>query len=112
MSQHQRTASTPEWVPDHYVVVRGGVKPLPPCGEQFSGAAGPDAHDAAKGIPHGQMRATTAGEIRAHGGRITFAPEPTKSGQINDRHVNIVEGTSGAFGPIGPNPVPKSDRVG
>jgi hypothetical protein len=99
-------------VPDNYVVVRGGTKPLPPRGETFSGAAGPDKFDAAKGIPHGQMRVTTARTIRAYGGEVIFVPEPTKSGQINNRHVDIVEGSPGAFGPVEPNPVPKPQRVG
>jgi hypothetical protein len=98
-------------VPDHYMVVRGGTKPLPSCGETFSGAAGPNKFDAAKGIPHGQMRATTAGAIRTLGGEVIFVPERTKGG-INDRHVDIVEGSSGAFGPLEPNPVPKPERVG
>src|SRR5688572_30141613 len=110
--QQPPARSAPAWVQDSYAVVRGGIKPLPPCGNTFSGAAGPDKLDAAKGIPHGQMRATTAGEIRSRGGGVTCAPELTKSGQINHRHVDVIEGMTGAFGPIEPNPVPKSDRVG
>jgi hypothetical protein len=98
-------------VPDAFVVVRGGEAPLPPPGTTFSGAAGIDAFDAARGVPHGKIRTTTARAIRAHGGRVAFAPEPTREGNINHRHVNITEGASGAFGAPEANPVPKEQRI-
>jgi hypothetical protein len=98
-------------VPDEYIVVRGGTKPLPPIGTAFSAAAGPDKFDAGRGVPHGQIRSATAGEIRKRGGSVRFVPEVTRSGQINRRHVDAVEGKTGAFGQIEPNPVPKYERI-
>jgi hypothetical protein len=102
---------TPMTVPDDFVVVRGGTKPLPLPGTPFSAAAGPDLADAAKGIPHGQLRRTSAGRIRALGGTVEAKPELTKSGIMNDRHVEVVEGRVGSFGEIEPNPVPKEERI-
>lgn len=92
-------------------MVRGGERPLPPVGIVFSGSAGVDRYDAGKGIPHNKMRATTAGAIRALGGSVTFVPEPTRAGQMNERHVDIVEGQTGAFGEVESNPAPKGERV-
>lgn len=99
--------SAPGDVPDHYIVVRGGVAPLPPLGVVFSGAAGVDKVDAARGVPHGQIRVM----IRANGGRVVRAPEVTREGTINDRHVNVVEGARSSFGDLEPNPVPKGERI-
>lgn len=99
-------------VPDDHVVVRGGTSDLPPPGETFSGAAGRTLDDAASGVPHGQIRSTTAGRIRAGGGRIDHAPELTRSGVLNERHVNVCLGQGPCpFGPLTPNPVPKSGRI-
>lgn len=98
-------------VPDDYVVVRGGTKPLPPIGEPFSGSAGPDKYDAGKGIPHGQLRATTARLIRDLGGSVMFKPEMSAGHVLNSRHVEIIEGAAGAFGKVEPNPVPKTERI-
>jgi hypothetical protein len=98
-------------VPDNYIVVRGGTKPLPFPGTPFSAAAGVDGTDAGAGIPHGQMRVTTAGKIRELGGTLVYKPELTKSGQLNERHVEVIEGQTGAFGEIEPNPVPKEQRI-
>ncbi len=66
-------------VPDDFTVVRGGTKDLPPSGEVFSGAAGRYLRDAAAGVPHGQIRATTAGEIRATGGSVELFRELTRA---------------------------------
>ena len=77
-------------IPDDFAVVRGGEKPLPLPGTPFSGAAGTDKHDAAKGIPHNKMRATTAAAIRAYGGQVTRVPELSKGGVLNVRHVEVV----------------------
>lgn len=82
---------------DDFVVVRGGVSDVPPPGEVFSGAAGRTLDDAAAGVPHGQIRVTTAGEIRAGGGTVQHAPELTRSGVLNEKHVNIC---------LGPGPLP------
>jgi RHS repeat-associated protein len=99
-------------IPDSAVVVRGGTKELPPPGQVFSGAAGKTLEDAAAGVPHGQIRATTAGEIRAAGGTVIHKPEQTRTGAINEKHVNICLGSGPCpFGPIQQNPVPKSDRI-
>ena len=96
---------------DEDVVVRGGTKPLPSPGNEFSGAVGIDKSDAGKGIPHGQMRVGTVADIRSRGGSVQSAPEISASGVMNERHVNIIEGASGAFGEIEPNPVPKEERI-
>jgi RHS repeat-associated protein len=65
--------------PDEDVVVRGGQSPLPPPGTVFSGSSGANLVDAASGVPHGTIRSTTAGAIRAAGGTVTSAPELTRS---------------------------------
>lgn len=98
-------------VPDHYTVVRGGAKPLPEPGTTFSCAAGIDKMDAAKGVPHGTIRVTTARAIRAYEGQARFKPEPSKNDVMNLRHVDVREGRPGAFGEPEPNPVPKQDRI-
>lgn len=99
-------------IADDAVVVRGGTKPLPPAGEKFSGAAGRDLNEAASGVPHGTIRSTTAGEIRAGGGTVEHAPEMTRGGLLNELHVNICLGEGSCpFGDPMPNPVPSADRV-
>lgn len=99
-------------IPDDFVVVRGGETALPVPGTTFSGAAGRTLDDAAAGVPHGKVRATTAGKIRAGGGSVVGKPELTRSGVLNEKHVNIcVGGGSCPFGPLQPNPVPKSGRI-
>jgi hypothetical protein len=98
-------------VPSHYTVVRGGAQPLPPPGTPFSAAAGIDKPDAAKGVPHGTIRATTAGAIRAYDGQVNFKPELSRTGNLNLRHVEVREGRPGAFSDPEPNPVPKVDRI-
>ena len=68
--------------------------------------------EAAQGVPHGTIRATTAGEIRSAGGTVQRAPELTRTGVMNEKHVNICQGSGPcAFGPPQPNPVPKVERV-
>jgi len=104
-------AGSSGFLPDNFIVVRGGTAPIPPM-NFFSGAAGPTLQEAAAGVPHGQIRETTAIAIRSGGGTVVFAPEPTRSGMINDRHVNICLGRgSDPFGPLVANPVPKSERI-
>jgi hypothetical protein len=98
-------------VPDHYIVVRGGIRELPAPGTPFSASAGTDIYDAAIGIPHGQMRVATAAKIRELGGKIESKPERTKMGHINERHVEVTEGVIGAFGILETNPVPKEARI-
>ncbi len=97
--------------PNPNVVVRGGTTPLPEGNQIYSGAQGATLQEAAGGVPHGQIRVTTAGEIRQAGGRVRAAPEPSyPGGPVNPRHVNIQGGQS-AFGPVQQNPVPRSQRV-
>jgi hypothetical protein len=57
------------------------------------------------------MRSTTAGRIRELGGIVEIKPELTRSGVMNNRHVEVIEGKAGAFGDIEPNPVPKDQRI-
>jgi RHS repeat-associated protein len=100
-------------VPDANVVVRGGEGEMPPQGTTFSGAHGATVEDAAQGVPHGQIRTSTAGDIRDAGGSVRSAPERTRSGNMNNKHVNIREGSKkpSTFSKPKPNPVPKKDRV-
>ena len=94
------------------VIVRGGASEAPPGGTTYSGSQGTTVAEAARGVPHGQIRTTTVSAIRAAGGKVEVAPEPMKSGAINGQHVNITEapGTS-SLGELQPNPVPKPDRL-
>ena len=97
---------------DLVIVVRGGAAELPPPGTVFSGAVGKTLEDAAAYVPHGTIRFTTIGAVLAAGGTVMLKPEVTRSGRINDRHVNVIEGSSKSTfsGPF-PNPVPKMDRI-
>src|SRR5436189_138941 len=94
-------------IPDEFVIIRGGIAPLPASGTVFSGAMGRTVDEAGAGVPHNQVRATTAGAIRAGGGTVELKPEPAaKTGTLNVLHVNVTEGgTSSLAAPI-PNPVP------
>ena len=97
---------------DLVIVVRGGAGELPPPGTVFSGAVGKTLEDAAVYVPHGTIRFTTVGAILAAGGSVTLKPEMTRSGRINERHVNVIEGSSpSTFSEPIPNPVPKKDRI-
>jgi len=99
-------------VTDGVIVVRGGSGELPQPGTVFSGAVGVTVEDAAAYVPHGTIRVTTAKAILASGGSVTLRPEPTRSGKINERHVDIVEGAlPSSFSPLMPNPVPRKDRI-
>ncbi|MEU8144245.1 polymorphic toxin-type HINT domain-containing protein [Nonomuraea sp. NPDC048901] len=98
-------------VPDDYVIVRGGQSPMPGTGEVFSGSMGQSVEEAGAGVPHGSLRATTAGDIRAAGGTVTYAPEPTASGATNYNHVNVTVGEGNPFGDVQQNPVPKKGRL-
>lgn len=108
----QQGANPATVVPDPYAVVRGGQAPMPTAGTTFSGSMGATVPEAAAGVPHGTIRSTTAGAVREQGGSVVLAPEATRSGAINQSHVNVTEGSSPTvFGPPAPNPVPKSERV-
>jgi hypothetical protein len=108
----EQGANSATVVPDNYAVVRGGQAPMPPPGATFSGSMGETVYDAATGVPHGTIRSTTAGAIRQQGGSVILAPEPTRSGAMNNIHVNVTEGGAvTVFGLPIPNPVPKSLRI-
>ena len=97
---------------DQLIVVRGGVSEVPPASEVFSGSYGSTLDEAASGVPHNQIRQTTVGQIRSGGGTVEVAPEMTRSGVMNEQHVNICLGEGSCpFGPLEPNPIPKSGRI-
>jgi hypothetical protein len=94
------------------IVVRGRARELPPPGTPFSGAVGKTLEDAAAYVPHGMIRFTTIGAILAGGGSVTLKPEVTRSGKINERHVEVIEGSSpSTFSDMIPNPIPRPDRI-
>lgn len=94
------------------IVVRGGTSELPPPGATFSGAVGKTLEDAAAYVPHGMIRVTTIGAILKGGGSVTLKPEVTRSGKINERHVDVIEGSSpSTFSDVMPNPIPRPDRI-
>jgi RHS repeat-associated protein len=99
-------------LPDHYVVVRGGLSLVPAPGVVFSGAAGATLYEAASGVPYGTIRESTAEAIRLGGGWVEFKPELTPSGRLNELHVDICLGPgSQPFGPLIQNPVPNKERI-
>jgi len=99
-------------IPDSHIVVRGGTGDVPPPGQVFSGSAGETLQDAAQGVPNGQIRDTTAGKIREGGGTVESAPERTRSGAMNKKHVHVCLGCdSQPFSELKPNPVPKVERI-
>jgi hypothetical protein len=96
---------------DLVIVVRGGTRELPSPGTAFSGAVGRTVEDAAY-VPHGVIRFTTIGAILAGGGSVTLKPEPTRSGRINERHVEVIEGSlPSTFSEPIHNPIPKAGRI-
>lgn len=98
-------------VPDSFSIVRGGAGPIAPSGTPFSGATGPSVEAAAAAVPHGQIRITTAGAIRAQGGIVEWAPEVSRHSTPNQQHVNITEGGSTTFSELRLNPVPRVQRI-
>jgi RHS repeat-associated protein len=99
------------YVPDDYIVVRGGQSPMPGPGDVFSGSIGPTVGDAGAAVPHGSIRVTTAGEIRAAGGTVDYAPEVGPGGEVNYNHVNVTLGNSDPFSELEANPVAKGGRM-
>ncbi len=101
-------------LPDSTAIVRGGQSDLPPPGEVFSGSQGQTLDEAAQGVPHGTIRSTTAGEIRASGGTVERNPEFNANvGRTNYQHVDVCLGEGPCpFGEPQPNPIPKSGRFG
>ncbi|MBY0513590.1 MAG: hypothetical protein K2P78_06725 [Gemmataceae bacterium] len=98
-------------VPDDYVVVRGGTSPLPGPGVVFSCSTGPTLEAAACAVPYGQMRATTAGAIRAAGGTVAWKAEFSHRRTMNKQHVHVAEPGATTFGGLRPNPAPKAGRI-
>jgi len=99
--------------PDEHIVIRGGQGPVPEPGTVFSGSHGRTLEEAAKGVPHGTVRSTTVGAVKAGGGAVEIAPEPAyPGGPLNEQHVNITEGPGkSTFSEPVPNPVPKPPKV-
>lgn len=104
------TADPPKLNPN-LTIVRGGITDLPPAGTIISGAFGSSVLDAAAFVPHGTIRVTTVQAIINSGGSVIPIPELTRGGNMNYRHVNIVEGSTSTFGPQIPNPVPSKLRI-
>ena len=98
-------------VPDDYVVVLGGTRPVPGAGETFSCATGPDFAAAAAAVPYNQLRRTTTGAVRAAGGVVEWVREYSRRGTMNRQHVHVTEAGPTVFGDVIPNPVPKADRI-
>src|SRR5260370_39244917 len=95
-------------VPNATVIVRGGQSEMPVPETTYSGSQGVTTSEAGRGVPHGQIRDSTAGNIRAAGDMVEVKPERTRSGTMNPQHVNVTEGKP-TFGPVKPNPVPKKE---
>jgi hypothetical protein len=98
-------------VPDDYVIMIGGQKPPGERGDVFSGNMGRTSAEAGAGLPHNSVYETTAGEIRAAGGTVEWAPEETADGRVNRNHVNLTQGTRNPFGSNIANPASKVDRM-
>jgi hypothetical protein len=98
-------------IPDDYVVVRGGTKPLPPTGTPFSVSVGPTLPAAACAVPHGQLAHTTAGAVRAAGGTVVWVSQAAPGGMMNLQHAHVTENGPSVFSVLIPNPVPKAQRV-
>jgi len=98
-------------VANEFFVIRGGMRPLPPAGQYFSANVGPTLEAAACAVPHGQIRATTAGEIRRLGGMVEWVVERSPHGTLNQQHVHVTEGSVSVFSGLFRNPVPKSLRI-
>lgn len=97
-------------VSDEFIIVRGGASAVDPAAP-FSGAIGPTLEAAAAAVPHGRIRVTTAGAIRAAGGIVEWALELSRHGTSNQQHVNITEGGPTTFSELRPNPVPRVQRI-
>jgi hypothetical protein len=100
-------------VPDSAVIVRGGKAYTPQPGNILSAQMGASVAEAAAGLPHGTIRVTTAGEIRAAGGTVELVPEPAYlGGPVNTWHVNVTEGANPVFPAQGvANPVLGQERL-
>jgi hypothetical protein len=107
----QKGADPKRVVLDTFVVLRGERNPIEPPGTTFSATAGPTVEAAAAALPHGFIRVTTAGAIRARGGIVEWAPEVSRHGTLNQQHVNVTEVGVTSFSEMQPNPIPRPQRV-
>jgi hypothetical protein len=98
-------------VPDEFIVVRGGLKPVPSIGTLFSAVVGPTLEAAGAAVPNGNVRVTTAGAIRRLGGVVEWFEEHSPRGTLNRQHVHVIEASSSCFSEPEPNPVPKRFRI-
>ena len=98
-------------VSDDYFVVRGGTRPWPSPGTEFSAVVGPTLAAAAAAVPHATIRVSTAGQVRAAGGTMEWVPEFSPRGTLNRQHVHVVESGPTTFAPPQPSPVPKRQRI-
>ncbi|MGB0064807.1 MAG: RHS repeat-associated core domain-containing protein, partial [Terracidiphilus sp.] len=97
-------------VPNGQTIVHGGEKPIPASGK-YSAAQGASVEEAGRGVPHGKVKVTTAGKIRAAGGTVRPKPEPAyPGGPINGQHVDVTGGQD-TFTPPQANPAPRDQRV-
>jgi hypothetical protein len=103
----RRGADPKSVVPDEYIVVRGGLKPVPSIGTVFSAVVGPTLAAAGAAVPNGNLRATTARAIRRLGGVVERIEEHSSHGTLNRQHVHIIETSSSCFSEPKPNPVKK-----
>ena len=84
---------------------------MPMPGETFSCAAGPDLTAAACAVGYGQIRHTTAGQVRASGGIVEWLLERSHRGTLYFQHVHVTERGPTVFSELIPNPVPKIQRI-
>jgi hypothetical protein len=113
VDQLQAGADPKTVVPDDAIIVRGGRDYHHQEGSVISAQMGSSIEDAASGLPHGTVRVSTAGHIRAAGGTIELMPEPAwEGGPDNTWHVNVTEGLTPVFPGEGiPSPVPNQERL-
>ena len=95
-----------------YVVVRGGISPLPASGVIFSGVYGKTIEEAAAMVPHGTIRSSNVDNKVMSGGTIVVRPEVARSGPLNRNHIDITIGATGAnFSEPFANHVPRDRRI-
>jgi hypothetical protein len=112
LAEAVRNGADPQQVvPDDFLVVRGSAKPIPPLGTVFSATVGLSLAAAACAVPHGRVRAATAGAIRQYRGRVVRLAEFSPHGTLNTQHVDVVEYGQTSFSEPLPNPVPKHWRI-
>ncbi|MGW4649738.1 hypothetical protein [Kitasatospora sp. NPDC004289] len=97
-------------VPDDYVVAIGGVTRSQDRGQVFTGSMGKTGAEASAMLPNSQVQLTTAGAIRAAGGKVEYSPVDTPADYTNFHNVNITLGNTSPFGVREPNAVAPKDR--